>query len=167
MTKTIKTSVLRYNPDSDDQPYLQDFDVEYEPGMTVLDVLLYIQDKFDSSLAFRWECRGGQCGSCAVRVNKTARVACRTKVEPDEDLVLEPLEKMPVIKDLVNDMAQVTYRLRRIRPYVARDKKPVHPEIIHSEQIERSCVRLESVSSAVPVSLTVQLYMKPGTILVP
>ncbi|MHA1137615.1 MAG: 2Fe-2S iron-sulfur cluster-binding protein, partial [Candidatus Thorarchaeota archaeon] len=46
MTKTIKTSVLRYNPDSDDQPYLQDFDVEYEPGMTVLDVLLYIQDKF-------------------------------------------------------------------------------------------------------------------------
>ncbi|MHA1481702.1 MAG: 2Fe-2S iron-sulfur cluster-binding protein [Candidatus Thorarchaeota archaeon] len=51
MTKIIKTSVLRYNPDTDDAPYLQEFDVEYEAGMTVLDVLLYIQDKYDSGLA--------------------------------------------------------------------------------------------------------------------
>jgi succinate dehydrogenase/fumarate reductase iron-sulfur protein len=123
MAKTIKAKVLRYNPDSDNEPYFQDFDVEYEPGMTVLDALLYVQDKFDSSLAFRWECRGGQCGSCAVKVNGTARIACRTKVESDENLTLEPLEKMPVIKDLVVDMAQTTYRLRRIRPYVARDKR--------------------------------------------
>ncbi|MHA2230610.1 MAG: 2Fe-2S iron-sulfur cluster-binding protein, partial [Candidatus Thorarchaeota archaeon] len=47
MTKTtIKTSVQRYNPDIDDAPYFQEFDVEYEPGMTVLDALLYIQDKY-------------------------------------------------------------------------------------------------------------------------
>ncbi|MHA1662451.1 MAG: 2Fe-2S iron-sulfur cluster-binding protein, partial [Candidatus Thorarchaeota archaeon] len=156
MTKTIKTSVLRYNPDSDDQPYLQDFDVEYEPGMTVLDVLLYIQDKFDSSLAFRWECRGGQCGSCAIIVNRIARIACRTKVEPDEDLVLEPLEKMPVIKDLVTDMAQTIHRLRRIRPYVARDTKPVHPEIIHAEQFEklreiRKCIECSACLSNCPI----------------
>ncbi|MHA2462634.1 MAG: succinate dehydrogenase/fumarate reductase iron-sulfur subunit [Candidatus Thorarchaeota archaeon] len=150
MTKTtIKTSVQRYNPDIDDAPYFQEFDVEYEPGMTVLDALLYIQDKYDSSLAFRWECRGGQCGSCAVIVNRTARIACRTKVEPDEDLVLEPLEKMPIIKDLVTDMAQVTYRIRRIRPYVLRDKPAQRPEII------------QSVALVCP---TVLLCMKHGTI---
>ena len=137
MAKTFKTSVQRYNPDSDDAPYFQDFDVEYEPGMTVLDTLLYIQDKYDSSLAFRWECRGGQCGSCAVKVNHMARIACRTKVNPEENLVLEPLEKMPVIKDLVTDMAQTTFRIRRIRPYVARKKQPQHPEIIHAEEIEK------------------------------
>ena len=79
MAKIIKTSVERYNPDKDDAPHMETYDVEYEPGMTVLDALLYIQDKHDSSLAFRWECRGGQCGSCAVVVNGTARIACRTK----------------------------------------------------------------------------------------
>ncbi len=156
MTKTIKASVYRYNPDLDDAPYYQDFDVEYELGMTVLDVLLYIQDKFDSSLAFRWECRGGQCGSCAVKVNTIARIACRTKVEPDEPLVLEPLDKMPVIKDLVVDMAQTTYRIRRIRPYVARDKPAQHPEIIHAEEIEklreiRKCIECSACLSNCPI----------------
>ncbi|MDH4214764.1 MAG: succinate dehydrogenase/fumarate reductase iron-sulfur subunit [Candidatus Thorarchaeota archaeon] len=156
MTMTFKTSVFRYNPDNDDEPYFQEFDVEYEPGMTVLDALLFIQDKYDSSLAFRWECRGGQCGSCAVRVNKTARIACRTKVEPGAKLVLEPLEKMPVIKDLVTDISQVTYRLRRIRPYVARDKPAQHPEIIHSEQIEklreiRKCIECSACLSNCPI----------------
>jgi fumarate reductase (CoM/CoB) subunit B len=155
-TKTLKVSVQRYNPDIDDEPYFQDFDVEFVPGMTVLDVLLDIQDKFDSSLAFRWECRGGQCGSCAVRVNTIARISCRTKVEPDEPLVLEPLEKMPIIKDLVTDMAQVTHRLRRIRPYVARDKSPERPEIIHAEQIEqlrdiRKCIECSACLSNCPI----------------
>jgi fumarate reductase (CoM/CoB) subunit B len=156
MAKTFKTSVLRYNPDKDDEPYFQEFDVDYEPGMTVLDTLLFIQDKYDSSLAFRWECRGGQCGSCAVRVNKTARIACRTKVVPEGKLVLEPLEKMPVIKDLVTDMSQVSYRLRRIRPYVARDKPVQHPEIIHSEEIEklreiRKCIECNACLSNCPI----------------
>jgi fumarate reductase (CoM/CoB) subunit B len=156
MARTFKTSVFRYNPDKDDEPYFQEFDVDYEPGMTVLDTLLFIQDKFDSSLAFRWECRGGQCGSCAVRVNKTARIACRTKVEPAGKLVLEPLEKMPVIKDLVVDMSQVSYRLRRIRPYVARDKPAQHPEIIHSEEIEklreiRKCIECSACLSNCPI----------------
>jgi fumarate reductase (CoM/CoB) subunit B len=156
MTKTFKTSVFRYNPDKDDAPYFQEFDVDYEPGMTVLDALLFIQDKYDSSLAFRWECRGGQCGSCAVRVNKTARIACRTKVIPEQELILEPLEKMPVIKDLVVDMTQVSYRMRRIRPYVARDKPVQHPEIIHSEEIEkvreiRKCIECSACLSNCPI----------------
>ncbi|TFG12548.1 succinate dehydrogenase/fumarate reductase iron-sulfur subunit [Candidatus Thorarchaeota archaeon] len=155
-TKIIKTKVQRYNPDIDDAPYFEEFDVQFEPGMTVLDALLYIQDKYDSGLAFRWECRGGQCGSCAVRVNGTARIACRTKAEPDQDLVLEPLEKMPVIKDLVVDMAQVTYRIRRIRPYVARDKPPQRPEIIKSEEIEklreiRKCIECSACLSNCPI----------------
>lgn len=156
MSTTIKTKVLRYNPDKDDAPYFQEFDVEYEPGMTVLDALLYIGDKYDSSLAFRWECRGGQCGSCAVKVNTIARIACRTKVEPDQELVLEPMDKMPIIKDLVVDMAQTEHRIRRIRPYVARDKSPQRPEIIHSEEIEklreiRKCIECAACLSNCPI----------------
>lgn len=156
MTKTFKTSVQRYNPDKDDDSYFQEFDVDYEPGMTVLDTLLEIQDKHDSSLAFRWECRGGQCGSCAVRVNGTARIACRTKVDPEEDLVLEPLEKMPIIKDLVTDLSQVSYRIRRIRPYVSRNKPAQRPEIMYSEDLEkvreiRKCIECSACISNCPI----------------
>jgi fumarate reductase (CoM/CoB) subunit B len=156
-TQTFKASVQRYNPDVDNAPYFQDFNVTYEPGMTVLDTLLYIQDKYDSSLAFRWECRGGQCGSCAVKVNGTARIACRTKVDPEvSSLKLEPLEKMPIIKDLVVDLAQVTMRIRRIRPYVARDTPAQRPEIIHSEEIEkvreiRKCIECSACLSNCPI----------------
>lgn len=157
MTKrTFKAKVQRYNPDTDDAPYMQEFDVEFEPGMTVLDALLFIQDKYDSSLAFRWECRGGQCGACGVQVNTIARIACRTKVDPNEELILEPLEKMPIIKDLVVDMAQITMRIRRIRPYVARDRKPERPEIIHAEEIEklreiRKCIECSACLSNCPI----------------
>lgn len=169
MAKTFKTSVQRYNPDVDDSPYFQDFEVEYEPGMTVLDALLYIQDKYDSGLAFRWECRGGQCGSCAVKVNGTARISCRTKVNPDEDVVLEPLDKMPIIKDLVVDMAQVTYRIRRIRPYVARDKPPERPEIIQAEDIEklreiRKCIECSACLSNCPI--VAETWDYPGPMII-
>lgn len=155
-TKTFKARVERYNPDIDDAPYFQEFDVEYEPGMTVLDALLYIQDKYDSSLAFRWECRGGQCGSCAVRVNTIARIACRTKVDPDEELVLQPLEKMPIIKDLVVDMDRTISRLRRTRPYVERGKPAPRPEIIHQPDIEilrelRKCIECSACLSNCPI----------------
>jgi fumarate reductase (CoM/CoB) subunit B len=154
--ETVKTKVQRYNPDIDDAPYFEEYDVEFEPGMTVLDVLLYIQDKYDSSLAFRWECRGGQCGSCAVTVNTIARIACRTKVDPDEELVIEPMDKMPVIKDLVVDLEQTIGRMRRTRPYVSRDKKPERPEIIHSSEIEklreiRKCIECSACIANCPV----------------
>ncbi len=155
-TKMFKARVFRYNPDTDDAPHFEEFDVAYEPGMTVLDTLLYIQDKYDSSLAFRWECRGGQCGSCAVKVNGTARIACRAKVDPDDGpLVLEPLEKMPVIKDLVTDMSRVKERVRRIRPYVVRDKPAPRPEIVHAEEIEtlreiRKCIECYACLSNCP-----------------
>ncbi|MHA1741034.1 MAG: fumarate reductase (CoM/CoB) subunit TfrB [Candidatus Thorarchaeota archaeon] len=156
MAKTFKVKIERYDPDIDEAPYFEEFDVEYEPGMTVLDALLYIQDKYDSSLAFRWECRGGQCGSCAIRVNTIARLACRAKVEPDQDLVLQPMEKMPVIKDLVVDMTRTLERLQRTRPYVARDKAAPRPEIIYQQDIEvlrelRKCIECSACLSNCPI----------------
>jgi fumarate reductase (CoM/CoB) subunit B len=169
MAKKFKTTVQRYNPDVDDSPYFEDFEVEYEPGMTVLDALLYIQDKYDSSLAFRWECRGGQCGSCAIKVNGTARISCRTKVNLDKAILLEPLDKMPIIKDLVVDMAQVTYRIRRIRPYVARDKPPQRPEIIQAEEIEklreiRKCIECSACLSNCPI--VAETWDYPGPMII-
>ncbi|WP_439579102.1 succinate dehydrogenase/fumarate reductase iron-sulfur subunit [Elioraea sp.] len=84
------------------------FEVPRQPAQTVLDVVTWIQREADPSLAYRFACRVGMCGSCAMTVNGKPRWTCRTRVEkaaPDGRLVLEPLRNMPVVKDLVVDMA--------------------------------------------------------------
>jgi len=76
-------------------------------NQTVLDVVTYIQRKLDPSLAYRYACRVGMCGTCAMTVNGVARWTCRThvsKVVRDDALEIAPLSNLPVIRDLATDM---------------------------------------------------------------
>jgi fumarate reductase iron-sulfur subunit len=87
---------------------LQEFDVPRRPSQTVLDVVTYIQRALDPTLAYRFACRVGMCGSCAMTVNGVARWTCRTHVDAaignGSAITLEPLRNLPVIRDLVTDM---------------------------------------------------------------
>jgi fumarate reductase iron-sulfur subunit len=77
------------------------------PSQTVLDVVTHIQRALDPTLAYRFACRVGMCGSCAMTVNGVARWTCRThidKVATDGALEIGPLRNLPVIRDLVTDM---------------------------------------------------------------
>jgi fumarate reductase iron-sulfur subunit len=83
------------------------FDVPRLPAQTVLDVVTYIQRRIDPTLAYRFACRVGMCGSCAMTVNGKARWTCRTHVQAvarDGTLEIAPLAHFPVIRDLVTDM---------------------------------------------------------------
>jgi fumarate reductase iron-sulfur subunit len=85
------------------------YDVPRLPAQTVLDVVTHIQRRLDSSLAYRFACRVGMCGSCAMTVNGRARWTCRTHVEavaPDGALQIAPLANLPLIRDLVVDMRE-------------------------------------------------------------
>ena len=85
------------------------YDVPRRESQTVLDVVTYIQRELDPSLSYRYACRVGMCGSCAMTVNGVARWTCRThvaKVEQDGELEIAPLSNLPVIKDLVTDMRE-------------------------------------------------------------
>ena len=77
-------------------------------SQTILDVVTYVQRELDSSLSYRFACRVGMCGSCAMLVNGQARWTCRTHVSKVlvDTYVLEiaPLSNLPVIKDLATDM---------------------------------------------------------------
>jgi len=78
-------------------------------SQTVLDVVTYIQRHLDPSLSYRFSCRVGMCGSCAMTVNGKARWTCRTsvaKVAADGQLEIAPLANLPVIKDLATDMSE-------------------------------------------------------------
>jgi fumarate reductase iron-sulfur subunit len=86
----------------------QSFTLARRPAQTILDVVTEIQREQDPTLAYRFACRVGMCGSCAMMVNGRPRWTCRTRVAAvvteGDDLVLEPLRNLPVVKDLAVDM---------------------------------------------------------------
>ena len=87
----------------------QAFDVPRHPSQTVLDVVMYIQRVLEPTLAYRYACRVGMCGSCAMMVNGVPRWTCRThidKVASHDRLSVAPLRNLPVIRDLVTDMRE-------------------------------------------------------------
>ena len=92
-----------------EQGAFEAFDVPRYPSQTVLDVVTYVQRKLDPTLAYRFACRVGMCGSCAMTVNGVARWTCRThvdKVVRGDALEISPLKNLPVIRDLVTDMRE-------------------------------------------------------------
>lgn len=102
------TVKIRRSPPEGDGPSRWDrYQVAVEPKMSVLDVVARIQNTLDPSLAFRFSCRAGMCGTCSMRINGRNRWSCRTGVAAlgDGPLTLEPLPNYPVVRDLVVDMA--------------------------------------------------------------
>jgi len=87
----------------------QAFDVPRQASQTVLDVVTHIQRALDPTLAYRFACRVGMCGSCAMMVNGVPRWTCRThvdKVVQKNELTIGPLRNLPIIRDLVTDMRE-------------------------------------------------------------
>jgi fumarate reductase iron-sulfur subunit len=87
--------------------HFQTFEVPRLESQTVLDVVTHIQRHLDPTLAYRFACRVGMCGSCAMTVNGKARWTCRThvsRVAGSGELEIAPLANLPVIRDLVTDM---------------------------------------------------------------
>lgn len=83
------------------------FHVPAQDNQTILDVVSWIQQNQDPTLSYRYACRVGMCGSCAMMVNGVPRWTCRTHVEKvlkDNKLEVAPLRNLPVIKDLATDM---------------------------------------------------------------
>jgi fumarate reductase iron-sulfur subunit len=100
----LDVQVWRGGADGD----FQTFQVPRQPSQTVLDVVTYIQRALDPTLAYRFACRVGMCGSCAMTVNGVARWTCRTHVDRVVEggtLSIAPLRNLPVVRDLVTDMA--------------------------------------------------------------
>jgi len=98
----------------------QAFEVPRHASQTVLDVVTYIQRSLDPTLAYRFACRVGMCGSCAMTVNGAPRWTCRTHVDrvaKNDALELAPLRNLPVIRDLVTDMRVFFDKLSRAKGY--------------------------------------------------
>ena len=95
---------------------LDDFRATAAADTTVLDALVEIQRVQDATLAFRYACRVGMCGSCAMVVNGRERWACRTRLESlgPGPITVRPLYHFPLLRDLVVDMTPFAAKLRDV-----------------------------------------------------
>jgi len=131
-------SVYRYNPETDDAPFMQDIHIDIPGGkdIMVLDLLQLLKDK-DPSLAYRRACREGVCGSDGMNMNGLNGLACITPlsaVVKEEKLVLRPLPGLPVIRDLVVDMTQFYKAYEKIKPFLINDTPPPAIERLQSPE---------------------------------
>ncbi len=132
-------SIYRFNPETDDQPRMQDYDIALEHSdKKLLDVLMRLKN-LDDTLSFRRSCREGVCGSDAMNINGRNGLAClKSLSELKEPIVLRPLPGFPVIRDLVVDMTQFFAHYHSIRPYLINDETPPERERLQSpEERER------------------------------
>ena len=174
----------------DDKPYYERFSVPTSTSISILDALFYIQDWHDSTLSFRYSCRGAICGSCGITIDKVPLLACRTQIatvksakkpvnlpefkfgdhsdwDPKTEILIEPLPNMTVLKDLVVDMDPFWKFYREIEPFFTRKWNDKVPESSQSpnqmKKIERLvyCI-LCGLCWACPVSKKNPNYLGPA-----
>src|SRR3981081_2852741 len=120
--KTITLSVARFDPERDERPRLQDYEVPYQDDMVVLDALNWIKAHADGSVNYRWSCRMGICGSCGMNVNGYPKLTCSTHLrEYRNGLTIAPLSNFPVIRDLVVDIDDFMAKLKSVQPWIIRE----------------------------------------------
>lgn len=131
----VTFSVKRFDPEANNAaPRFQTYTLDMDDSSTVLDGLIRIREEMDGSLTLRCSCRSAICGSCGMRINGQAGLACNTKVvdamRADEPIAIEPMGNMPVVKDLVTDMAIHWDKVRAVQPWMQRDGPEPEAEYI-------------------------------------
>lgn len=95
-----------------------DFTVPLQPGMVVLDAVLYVQAHFAHDLAVRWNCKAAKCGSCSAEISGRPKLMCRTRIEEldcDKPILVQPMQTFARIRDLVTDVSW-NYRVNETIP---------------------------------------------------
>src|SRR4051812_22046702 len=135
--------VRRYQPESGEGPYWQEFKVDLDPDLSVLDGLLQVRDRQDGTLVVRCSCRAAICGSCGAKINGQSGLACKTQISEAQEgadrrsangtapIVVEPMGNMPVVKDLVTDMESTHWeKIRRVTPWLLPEGDPPEREYV-------------------------------------
>ncbi|HWP29782.1 MAG TPA: succinate dehydrogenase iron-sulfur subunit [Chloroflexota bacterium] len=168
----VRLKIRRFDPDRDQRPYWQEYDVDVEPMDRVLDALNAVKWYQDGSLTYRRSCAHGVCGSDAMVINGRNRLACKMLVrDAGKRIQIEPLRGFPVIKDLVVDMEPFFAKYRAIKPYlINNDPPPEHGERLQSPE-ERAvyddttkCILCGACTGACPPFWTNNAFVGPAAI---
>jgi succinate dehydrogenase / fumarate reductase, iron-sulfur subunit len=118
--RTTEFRVYRWNPDDGQTPRIDTYFVDRDDcGPMVLDGLVWIKNKVDSTLTFRRSCREGVCGSCSMNIDGLNTLACTLAMDDVKAPVkVYPLPHMEVVKDLVPDMSVFYAQYASIEPWL-------------------------------------------------
>ncbi|MGB2908207.1 MAG: succinate dehydrogenase iron-sulfur subunit [Candidatus Aminicenantaceae bacterium] len=158
----ITLEIQRYNPETDDQPYLQVFEVEAEAEDRLLSVLMRIKWDQDPGLGLRKSCAHGVCGSDAMVVNGRERLACKTLIkdiasEDGSPIRIEPLLTLPVQRDLMVDQSRFFANYIHVKPFFINPELPPEKERVQSSEERKliddgtNCILCGACYSACPV----------------
>jgi succinate dehydrogenase / fumarate reductase iron-sulfur subunit len=159
--------IRRFDPESGNPAYWQDFSVELEPERSVLDGILQARGEQDGSLAIRCSCQAAICGSCGVRINGKSSLACNTHIGTaagdDATVVVEPMGNMPVLKDLIVDMDAVHWKkVQRVVPWLLPEGDPPEREyIVDAESMIDITQAMACIHCGVCVSACLSMEVDP------
>jgi succinate dehydrogenase / fumarate reductase iron-sulfur subunit len=155
----VRLKIFRFDPQKDEKPYYQTFEVEADPTDRLLDCLNRIRWEQDPTLGYRWSCGHGICGSDGMRINGVEGVPCQKLVNSFEgEILLEPLEVFPVLKDLIVDLDPFFEKYHSIKPYLIAKTPPPEAERRQSPQEQRlfedaiRCILCACCTSACPIN---------------
>jgi succinate dehydrogenase / fumarate reductase iron-sulfur subunit len=140
--------------------------------MTVLDALLYAKSYIDHSIAVRFSCRMSSCGSCGMKIDGKPKLACETQLSAlGSPVVVQPMDNMPIIRDLVVDMGAFFGHHRDMMPHLERSdaeeqERPtgeyeMRPEELQLIQQFTYCIKCGLCTSACPTAATDSLFPGP------
>jgi len=168
----VDLRILRFDPEQDEKPHWERYNVQSEPMDRVLDLLHKVKWEHDGRLTFRRSCAHGVCGSDAMMINGRNRLACKIRVDQlGNKISVAPLPGMAVIKDLVVNMDDFFAKYRSVMPYlVEADTPPPEGERLQSpEDRERyddttKCILCAACTTACPSFWAQESYVGPAAI---
>jgi succinate dehydrogenase/fumarate reductase iron-sulfur protein len=125
MEDIVRVRLFRYDPTSAEPARYDTYEVPRQFGSVVGDALEYIFENLDGSIAFRYECRTRQCGSCVVQVDDEPRLFCMEPIGERSDVRVEPLGLLPIVRDLVTDRGPLLEPLYELEPFADGGALPV------------------------------------------
>jgi succinate dehydrogenase / fumarate reductase iron-sulfur subunit len=158
-TRVRVFKIYRYDPDANENPRLDTYEVEMDGcGPMVLDALIKIKNEIDPTLSFRRSCREGICGSCAMNIDGKNGLACISAcADVKSDIKIYPLPHMPIIKDLVPDLTNFYAQYAAMQPWLqSRTPPPPDAERLQSkedqEKVDRpsACILCACCSTSCP-----------------
>ena len=165
--------VTRFDPDRDQVPKTQSYEVTCRPDWKVLDALNHIKDEIDPTLSHRWSCRMAVCGSCGMNVNGEPKLTCKTALSEYGDVVeVAPLANFPIVRDLVIEMDGFMEKFQAVKPWVivAKEKAAEQgtnlqsPEDLAAYKQFSMCINCMLCYAACPVVAKEPHFLGPAAI---
>ncbi len=152
----MKFLIQRYNPEVDKAPYMQEYELDVQPGMMLLDALLAIKEEHPD-LGFRRSCQEGVCGSDGMNVNGTNGLACITDLKNlKEPVEIRSLPGQPIIRDLIIDQGPFFKQYKAAQPWlITKDPDPEKERLQSPEDRDRldglyECILCACCSTSCP-----------------